>query len=66
MPSPYSTIEEQYKSALAPCIYCALGKCAERKAAGLCHCGDHAETPAKADETPTVRTSAESELVTAN
>lgn len=64
MPAPYKTSSEQYESAIAPCSYCVLGKCAERKAAGLCHCGDHAKAPKAANEP--VRTSKESVLATGN
>lgn len=31
------------KPAKQPCIYCIQGKCAERKAQGLCGCGDGIE-----------------------
>jgi len=66
MPTSYKTPSEQYKSAIAPCPYCVLGKCAERKAAGLCHCGDHAESTPQTASSSTSRASKESELATGN
>lgn len=63
---PYKTTAQIYAQAIAPCIYCLEGKCAERKKAKLCHCSNHAETPAKTEESSAARTSKESELVTTN
>ncbi len=63
---PYSATQQIYTKAVAPCKYCLAGKCAERKAAGLCKCADHAETPIETKESPIARTSKESELATAS
>jgi len=62
--------EEQYNQAnqepyaakpeKRPCVYCIAGKCAERKAQGLCHCGPsriekHFLTLPKENQDPVVR-----------
>lgn len=65
MVSRYKTTQEIYAQATVPCPYCLLGKCAERKAAGLCHCGNHTETPTK-DDSSVTRTSKESVLAAEN
>lgn len=66
MPAAYSTKQEIDLQAITPCKYCLEGKCAERKVEGLCHCGNHAEIPANLEETSSIRTSKESELVIEN
>jgi predicted nucleic acid binding AN1-type Zn finger protein len=63
MSTPYQPKQEIYAdSKKETCPYCLTGKCAERRAAGLCACEGLKET----DEKLPIRNSKESALATSN